>query len=144
MLAPPVPAEPPVRIGPERIVVNAGAASAVVRRNPVRIAFRDEQGRVVLAEVPNRLPKPLVEPFTIDPEPAGLDLLPERTLYSPLTFTVGQEQIEQNQGPGPFVGNLVQAERSWTQYSARAVVRARRSRREVRLELSTNDPFGRR
>jgi sulfoquinovosidase len=144
MLAPPVPAEPAVEIRPERIVVDAGAASAVVRRNPVRITFRDNRGRVVLAEVRNRLPGPLVEPFTVDPEPGGVDLLPETTLYSPLTFTVGAERIEQSGGPGPFVGNLVQAQRSGTQYSAHAVVRARRSGRGVRLDLSTNDPSGRR
>ena len=126
------------------IVVNAGDASAIVTRNPVRISFRDARGRVVLAQLPNRLPAALVEPPTIDPEPGGLDLLPEATLYSSFTFTVGRERIEQNPGPGPFVGDLVQAQRSGIQYSARSVVRARRSARGARLELSTNDPSGRR
>ena len=98
----------------------------------------------MLAQVPNRLPAALVEPPTVDPEPGGVDLLPEATLYSPFTFTVGSERIEQNPGPGPFVGDLVQAQRSGIQYSARSVVRARRSGRGARLELSTNDPSGRR
>ena len=98
----------------------------------------------MLAQLTNRLPAALVEPPTVDPEPGGVDLLPEATLYSPFTFTVGREQIEQNPGPGPFVGDLVQAQRSGIQYSARSVVRARRSARGARLELSTNDPSGRR
>jgi alpha-glucosidase (family GH31 glycosyl hydrolase) len=126
------------------VVVDAGAASAVVTRNPVRMSFRDAHGRRVLAQVPNRLPDPLIEPLTIDPEPGGVDLLPETTLYSPFTFTLGRELIEQNPGPGPFVGDLVQAERSGTQYSARRVVRARRAGLGARLELTTNDPSGRR
>jgi alpha-glucosidase (family GH31 glycosyl hydrolase) len=144
MLAPPPPAEPAVQIGPQRIVVDAGAAAAVIARDPVRISFRDGRGRRVLAQVANRRPGPLAEPPTVDPEPAGVDLMPETTLYSPFTFTVGQERIEQFPGPGPFVGDLRQAERSGVQYSARAVVRARRSGAGVRLELSTNDPSGRR
>ncbi len=136
MLAVPVDAQP--------IVVDAGEASAIVTRNPVRVSFRDRRGRVVLAQVGNRRPGALVEPPTVDPEPGGVDLLPEATLYSPFTFTVGREQIEQNPGPGPFVGDLVQAQRSGIQYSARSVVGARRTGRGVRLVLSTNDPSGRR
>ena len=133
-----------MRLGPERIEVDAGAASAVVQRSPVRVSFRDRRGVTVLSEVANRLPAPLVEPPTVDPEPNGVDLLPETTLYAPLTFTVGQERIEQFPGPGPFVANLLSAERSGIQYAARAVVGARRSGAGVRLELSTNDPHGRR
>jgi alpha-glucosidase (family GH31 glycosyl hydrolase) len=136
VLAVPVDAQP--------IVVDAGEASAIVTRNPVRVSFRDRRGRVVLAQVGNRRPGALVEPPTVDPEPGGVDLLPEATLYSPFTFTVGREQIEQNPGPGPFVGDLVQAQRSGIQYSARSVLRARRTGRGVRLVLSTNDPSGRR
>jgi alpha-glucosidase len=128
----------------EPIVVDAGAASAVITRSPVRISFRDGRGRTVLAQVANRQPGPLAEPFTIDPEPGGVDLLPQSTLYAPLTFTVGQERIEQFPGPGPFVGDLLQAERSGVQYSARAVVGVRRLEGGVRLTISTNDPSGRR
>jgi sulfoquinovosidase len=128
----------------EPIVVDAGAASAVITRSPVRISFRDGRGRTVLAQVANRRPDSLAEPFTVDPEPGGVNLLPETTLYSPFTFTVGQERIEQDPGPGPFVGDLVQAERSGVQYSARAVVGARRLGAGVRLTVSTSDPSGRR
>ena len=126
------------------IVVDAGAAAAVVQRSPVRIAFRDDRGATVLAQVPNRRPAPLVEPLTVDPEPDGVDLLPETTLYAPLTFTVGQEEIEQYQGPGPFVGDLMSARRSGVQYAAREVLSAQRVAGGVRLEVSTNDPSGRR
>ena len=88
---------------------------------------------------------PLVEPPTVDPEPGGVDLLPETTLYSPLTFTVGQEQIEQYPGPRAVRGrpDAGAAQR-------RAVLRALGGRRAraagagVRLVLSTNDPTGRR
>ena len=144
MLAAPPPAPPVVQIGPARIVVAGREASAVVTRNPVRISFRDRHGRTVLAQVANRRPPPLVEPVTVDPELGGVDLLPETTLYAPLTFTVGQEQIEQYPGPGPFVGDLMQAQRSGVQYSARSVVGAHRAGAGVRLVLSTNDPTGRR
>src|SRR5215204_4382346 len=144
MLAPPSPPEPAVQIGLRQIAVEAGAAGVVVARSPVRMSFRDGCGRIVLAQVRNRLPAVLAEPPTVDPERGGVDLLPETTLYSPFTFTVGQERIEQNPGPGPFVGDLVQAERSGVQYSAQAVVGARRIGAGVRLELSTNDPSGRR
>ena len=98
---------PPVQIDSRRVIVDAGAASAVVTRNPVRISFRDGRGRRVLAQVRNRLPDPLTEPFTIDPEPGGVDLLPETTLYSPFSFTVGGELVVQNPGPGPFVGDTM-------------------------------------
>ena len=139
------PADATVRIGPERIVVDAGAASAVVQRSPVRISFRDRRGVTVLGQVANRLPAPLVEPPTVDPEPNGVDLLPETTLYAPLTLHRRQERIEQFPGPGPFVADLLQAERSGMQYAARAVVGARTARGAgVRLALSTNDPTGRR
>ena len=144
MLAAPPPAPPVVQIGPARIVVAGRGASAVVTRDPVRISFRDRHGRTVLAQVANRRPPPLVEPVTVDPELGGVDLLPETTLYAPLTFTVGQEQIEQYPGPGPFVGDLMQAQRSGVQYSARSVVGAHRAGAGVRLVLSTNDPTGRR
>lgn len=138
------PAGAAVHIGARRIVVDAGTAAAVVTRSPLRIAFRDQRGRTVLAQVENRRPGPLVEPPTVDPEPGGVDLLPETTLYAPLTFSVGQERIEQFPGPGPFVGDLLQAERSGVQYAARAVVAARRAGAGVRLGLSTSDPSGRR
>jgi len=126
------------------IVVNAGEASAIVQREPARISFRDRRGRVVLAQALNRGAGALAEPPTVDPEPGGVDLLPESTLYGAFTFTVGSERIEQDPGPGPLVGDLVQAQRSGIQYSARSVLRARRSRAGVRLVLSTTDPSGRR
>jgi sulfoquinovosidase len=126
------------------IVVDAGAASAVVTPSPVRISFRDAGGRTVLAQLANRRPAPLSEPPTIDPEPQGVDLLPETTLYSPLTFTVGQERIVQFTDGGPFVGDLMSATRSGVQYAARKVLRVRRIGAGVRLVVSTNDPSGRR
>ncbi|MBA3261469.1 MAG: glycoside hydrolase family 31 protein [Thermoleophilaceae bacterium] len=143
-LATTAPAGAAVHIGGQRIVVDAGGAAAVVERSPLRISFRDGGGRAVLAQVENRLPGPLVEPPTVDPEPGGVDLLPESTLYAPLTFSVGEERIEQFPGPGPLVGDLMQAERSGVQYAARAVVAARRTGPGVRLALSTGDPSGRR
>ena len=137
-------ADAAVHVGPRRIVVDAGAAAAVVERSPVRISFRDARGRTVLAQIGNRRPGPLVEPLTVDPEPGGVDLLPETTLYAPLSFTVGEERIEQFPGPGPFVGDLLQAERSGVQYAARAVVGGTRAPEPVcASSLSTSDPSGR-
>src|SRR5918998_4716075 len=126
MLATPPP-DPAVEVGPQRVVVDAGRASAVIIRDPLRISFRDSRGRLVLAQLPNRRPGPLVEPPTIDPEPGGVDLLPETTLYAPFSFSVGRQRILQGLGPGPFVGNLVEAERSGVQYSARRALSVRRS-----------------
>ena len=124
------------------IVVDAGGASAVIAPSPVRISFRGADGRTVLAQVANRRPSPLTEPTTVDPEPQGVDAEPETTLYSPLTFTVGQERIEQFPGGGPFVGDLMSAERSGVQYAARRVLSVRRIGAGVRLVVSTNDPSG--
>jgi sulfoquinovosidase len=126
------------------IVVDAGGASAVVTPSPLRISFRGAGGRVVLSQVRNHRPAPLTEPSTIDPEPQSVDLQPETTLYSPLTFTVGHERIEQFPGGGPFVGDLMSAERSGVQYSAQRVLTVRRLGAGVRLVVSTNDPSGRR
>ena len=124
--------------------MNAGEASAIVRRNPVRISFRDGRGGSCSRRSRTGCPaRSSSRPRSI-PSPAALISYRRRRSTRRSRSQSGREQIEQNPGPGPFVGDLVQAQRSGIQYSARSVVRARRSGRGVRLELSTNDPSGRR
>ena len=80
--------------------------SAVVTRSPVRISFRDGRGRTVLAQVANRRPAPLAEPPTVDPEPGGVDLLPETTPVLAVHVHRRSGADRAVPGPGPFVGDL--------------------------------------
>ena len=132
-----------VDIDADQIVVDAGAARAVVQMAPYRLHVTDGAGSTVLSELENPAAPPLLEPPTVDPEPNGGDALPETTLYAPLTFTVGTERIDQIQA-GTWVANLQTAERSGIQYSARDVVSAVEDGDGARLVVSTNDPTWRR
>jgi alpha-glucosidase (family GH31 glycosyl hydrolase) len=133
-----------VVVGADRVVVRGEGASVTVTRRPFRLAFAGRDGRPVLRQAAAPRTGPLVEPPTVDPEPRGLDLLPETTRYAPLTFTVGTERIEQLPGPGPWVADLARAERSGTQFAATRVVRARARGGGARLVVATDDPSGRR
>ncbi len=144
-LALPVPASaaaPADRGAAAPIVVDAGQARAVVERNPFRISFSGIAAGPVLREAPNRGTGSLITPPTADPLLPGSDNPSTPTLYSPLSFLVGSETLEQYDG-GLFGGNLESGERSGTQYSASRVLSAKRSGRGVRLTLSTTDPSGR-
>jgi alpha-D-xyloside xylohydrolase len=131
-----------VRISPNRVLVTARAASATIHRAPFDLRIENRAGRAVLREVRGR-PAPLTTGPVADPVPPGFDNPSVPTLYAPLGFLVGSESIEQNDG-GLWGGNLRSGERSGTQYSARAVKRAKRSGNGVSLVISTSDPSGRR
>ena len=135
-------AAPTARRGADRIVVQAPRARAVVERSPFRISFSEAGGGPVLREVPNRLPGSLNTPPTADPIAPGFDNPSTPTLYSPLSFLVGTETLEQYDG-SLFGGNLMSGERSGVQYAAKRVLSAERAGRGVRLTLSTTDPSGR-
>ncbi len=85
------PAHAAVTFTKGRIEVFAPGARAVVTRNPFR-------GKRALSEVPNGLPRPLLEPPTVDPVPPGTDNASTTTLYAPLSFLVGSESLTQYQG----------------------------------------------
>ena len=124
------------------IVVEAPQARAVVGRNPFRISFSEARGASVLREVENRNPGSLTTPPTTDPLAPGMDNPSTPTLYSPLSFLVGTETLQQYDG-GLFGGNLMSGERSGVQYAAERVMSAKRAGRGMRLTLSTSDPSGR-
>jgi alpha-glucosidase (family GH31 glycosyl hydrolase) len=64
-------------------------------------------------------------------------------LYSPLTFTVGQERSLQFP-VSQYVGNMLTSVTAGIRYAARQVVAVSRAGKGVRLTLSTTDPTGRR
>lgn len=142
--ASPAPAPAAVEIGPQRVTVATPGASAVIGRDPVRIAFEDGQGDTVLRQVPNGGPPPLVTPPTLDPEVGGGDALPGApALYSPLAFTVGTDAPVLYPA-WQWGGTLLTGLQAGVQYSAREVIAASPRGDGVRLEVATSDPGGRR
>ncbi len=79
---------------------------------------------------------------TADPVAPGFEPRFSGQLYAPLSFLVGHESIAQYDG-SIWGGNLKSGLLSGIQYSARNVVRTRRSGAGVSLTVSTNDPSGR-
>ena len=131
-----------VRISHDRVVVTAQAANAVIHRTPFNLRIENRSGRPVLREVAGGSAPLSVGPVA-DPVAPGFDSPSVPTLYAPLHFLVGSESIQQYDG-GIWGGNLQSGQRSGTEYSARAVRRARRSGNGVVLTVATDDPSGRR
>jgi sulfoquinovosidase len=132
------PAGAAVSVGRERVVVGAGSASAVVERAPFRLRIGG------LSEVAGRGKRPAVLGPVADPVAPGTEPSRSGQLYAPLSFLVGTESLTQYDG-GVWGGNLKSGVHSGVQYSARAVIAARRAgRSRVSLIVSTNDPGGRR
>jgi alpha-glucosidase (family GH31 glycosyl hydrolase) len=132
-----------VQIGPETIVVSTPGAKATITRTPFRIQFSDASGRTVLQEVENSGPAPQPLPPLPDPAPLGGDSVDGPTVYSPLTFTVGTG-LDVQYPASTWVANRLTGAMAGVQYAAGDVVDARREGEGARLELSTNDPSGRR
>ena len=131
-----------VRISHDRVVVTAQAANAVIHRTPFNLRIENRSGRPVLREVAGGSAPLSVGPVA-DPVAPGFDSPSVPTLYAPLHFLVGSESIQQYDG-SIWGGNLQSGQRSGTEYSARAVRRARRSGNGVVLTVATDDPSGRR
>jgi alpha-glucosidase len=130
------------RIGPHRIVVTApGGARAVIDRSPFRLSFGNGQRHTVLSEASGGADTQAEPPYAQNEfgqiAPAG------PTLYAPLGFLVGTQQIEQ-EPTYQWEGTLQSVTQGGVAYSARAVRSARRAGGGVRLVLSTSDPTGRR
>lgn len=127
----------------DRIVVRSHGVRVVITRDPFRMVFIDARGRRVLSEVANTDQPPLVVPPVPDPLPLGVDGVAGPTLYAPLTFLLGAEHRAQYPGL-VYGGNLLTGAAAGIEFSARAVIDARRhGARGVQLAVSTSDPDGR-
>jgi alpha-glucosidase (family GH31 glycosyl hydrolase) len=126
----------------EPLVVDAGAARVVVEQAPFRLSVTDGDGRTVLQEVAHAAEDSLVEPGTTDPVGTGADNQDTPTLYSPLSFLVGEETLEQHEN-SEWVANLRGGGRHGTWYAARSVESVAREGADLVLTLSTTDPSGR-
>lgn len=142
-LALPAAAHAAVTITPDRIVVTGDGAGAVITRAPLRIAFTDAGGRVVLQEA--AAPVPLAPAAVLPvpgPVPLGQDVVRRPALYAPLTFTVGAQGFVQIPG-SQFAGDLVTGAAAGVTYAGTAVTAAAAEGDGVRLTVATNDPTGR-
>ena len=124
------------------LVVDAGEARVVVERSPFRLSVTDGTGHRVLREVARPATATIPEPTTTDPLPPGVDNQDTTTLYAPLSFLVGTEQLVQ-QRDGEWIANLASGTRSGTWYSAKDVENVAHDGKDLVLTLSTNDPSGR-
>ena len=131
-----------VSLTARQITVSGSWGAAIVDRNPFRLRVIDSAGSPVLAEVANRRPAPAMLPPRTDPVLPGTDVQKSAQLYTPLSFLVGHESVEQYNG-SVWGGNLMSAVSSGVQYSARNVIAVRGFGSGVSLTLSTSDPTGR-
>ncbi len=123
---------------PRQLVVAGHGATAIVQTDPFRLQI--SAGRHArLGEVANTRPGPTAMPPTADPIAPGTDAPTSHQLYAPLSYLVGTETLEQYAG-GVWAGNLKSGIRQGTQYAARRVITARKTRRGLTLTVSTNDP----
>ncbi|MFL5823923.1 MAG: TIM-barrel domain-containing protein [Solirubrobacteraceae bacterium] len=123
------------------VVRVAGGAVAVITRSPFRISFLTARGQVVLREAASAS-----APFPVPPvsqSEFGTIGPPPPTLYAPMSFLVGTEEVTQEQA-GQWEGTLHSVTQSGIEYSAQSVVAVRRRGRGVLLTVSTDDPSGRR
>jgi sulfoquinovosidase len=125
-----------------QLVVDAGSAKVVVEQSPFHLSITDAAGHVVLSEVAHVDPGTIPEPVTEDPVSGGQDNQDTTTLYSPLSFMVGTETLEQ-QTANEWIANLLSGTRSGTWYSAQGVESVAHDGGDLVLTLSTNDPSGR-
>ena len=131
-----------VEIGKRSIEVSVPGASATIERSPLRISFADARGRTVLRGLTGRAGASTVVPPVPRPQ-FGSQGTPPPTLYAPLTFLVGEMQIDQFP-TFQWVGNLQSVTEGGTEYGAVAVTKVDRRGDGARLEMSTSDPSGRR
>lgn len=132
-----VPARAAVEIGPERIVVEDQGASALIERQPFRMAFRDG-ARTVLRELAPP-PLPGAAGGSDVPAPGGLAVLPDVAHYAPLAFEVGGERGFQHPG-GLWTGNMLTNGKFGAVHFPTAVTEAAPDGGGVKLTLATTDP----
>ena len=138
------PAVASVQIGAQQIVVTGTGASATITRTPFRLSIQQTSGQTVLAEVPNTVLLPEVQPPTVYPTPLGGAPEPGDPLYAPLSFLVGSATTTQWGGGSLFFqGNQQTGLVTGIQYSALDVLSAQPNGAGVSLTVSTDDPTGR-
>ncbi|MBI5106587.1 MAG: hypothetical protein HZB46_16650 [Solirubrobacterales bacterium] len=146
LLAAPLAGAPPasadVRIDPERVEVRAEGGTATITRDPLRIAFADASGTVVLREVDGAGARPLPVAPVPSPVPLGQDAVRAPALYAPLHFSVGTGAVVQAPA-AQYVGNLVTGLQAGVSYSATRVLTARADGDAAELTVATTDPTGR-
>jgi len=116
--------QPGVRIGSRRlVVVSAGGARALITRAPFQIEILNSQGDRVLREA-----SPVSGPVPVSPA-AQLEFghigPPPPTLYAPLSFLVGKQQVTQTPS-GQWEGTLNSVAQTGIYYSAQSVLHVRR------------------
>ena len=126
----------------DQLVVDAGGARVVIEQSPFRLSITDADGATVLQEVAHATEDTIAEPPTTDPLADGSDNQSTTTLYSPLSFMVGTEDLKQ-QLDGEWIANLSKSTRSGTWYAAQDVKSVEHDGDDLVLTLSTNDPSGR-
>jgi alpha-glucosidase (family GH31 glycosyl hydrolase) len=130
-----------VSIGSGSIVVRGPGARLTATRQPFRLSFADGSGRRVLSEVsapPSQAGLQLTLPGVIGTPPAAST----QTLFAPLTFTVGSQQLSAYSS-GFWEGNLTGVTTAGTQYAAERVLSVRAVPDGVAAVVSTSDPTGR-
>ncbi len=134
------------------IVVVGLGARAVIDKTPFRLRFEDAQGRVVLREVENTRPAPVVfgqgeTGPVFDPDPVGAPPTSGAFLYSPMFFEVGQQSLvtfaSSIAQPSPWTGNMQYGARGGYIFAATDVVSAQLEGDGVRIVVASNDPQGR-
>jgi alpha-glucosidase len=131
-----------VSIGSERITVTApGGDRALIERSPFGLSFQDAHRHTVLSEASGGADTAVIPPH--NQNEFGQTGPPGQTLYAPLGFLVGDQEITQFPA-STWVGDLQSVSRGGIAYSALEVRSARRSNGGIRLTLSTSDPTGRR
>jgi alpha-glucosidase len=132
-----------VSLGRAAVSLRSAHVGVRITRRPYRLAITRPSGASALSEVANRSAAPLSVGVLEDPFGSGLDRTGGPALYAPLTFLVGSERLTQREG-GVWGGDLLHGVRDGVVYSARRVLRARRTAGGVSLLISTDDPSGRR
>jgi alpha-glucosidase (family GH31 glycosyl hydrolase) len=141
-LAAPPGAAAAVSIGPKSVVVEGSGGRAVITRSPYSLSVQDKSGRTVLREAPRDGAGVLPIPPTSQSQ-FGTIGPPPPTLYGPLGFLVGHQEIGQ-EPVSQWEGNLTSVTQTGVKYVASAVVDAAHEGSGARLTLSTTDPTGRR
>ncbi len=135
-------AAPRVSMDDARIRMDGAAGSLLIERQPFRLAFRDAQGKTVLAHVPNPQAAPQPIAALAEPAPLGGELPKTPTLYAPLSYVVGVNLLPQIPA-GPWEANPLTGTAAGIAFHATEVLEVRESPGVLELTLATNEPGGR-
>ncbi len=129
-----------LELGDALITLSSSVGQVQISRDPFHVRFLDASGNVILQQATNSAS--ILEPGFITDDPLGSSLVPDSTLYAPLSYMVGLEISPQLRAT-PWVGNYITQGLVGLQYHATAVTGATAIDNGVELTLATNDPIGR-